>query len=202
MQVSKVQIWNMALGFIGTRCVASESEHTPEAEQCALYWDTARRQALRDYPWNFAQRRVALAEKTLPEEWAGEYDYAYGLPSKCLKVHEVLRQDAVSRPLCRVPYRLAHDTDGVTFLLTTEQAAYVDYTIDVEDVSLWDDLFVGLMARRMACLIAVPLLENNVQKVQELEQLYRAAIPPAYEASASEGAARPVDDTWLLARGW
>jgi len=202
MQVSKVQVWNMALGFIGTRCVASEDEVTPEAQQCALYWDAARRQALRDYPWNFAQRRVPLAEKPLPDEWAGEYDYAYGLPSKCLKLHGVLRKDAVARPLCRVPFRLAHATEGLTYLLTTEEAAYADYTIDVEDVSLWDDLFVGLMARKLACLIAVPLLKNNTQKVQELEQLYRAAVPAAYEASASEEVAKPVDDIWLLSRGW
>ncbi|MBE6441847.1 MAG: hypothetical protein E7022_05875 [Desulfovibrio desulfuricans] len=202
MQVSKMQVWNMALGFIGTRNVASEDEVTPEAQQCALYWDAARRQALRDYPWNFAQRRVALAERPLPDAWAGEYRFAYALPSKCLKLHRVLRKDAVARPLCRVPFRLAHDTKGMTILLTMEDAACADYTIDVEDVSLWDDLFTGLMARRLACLIAIPLFKNNTQKIQELEQLYRAAIPPAYEASASEEVAKPMDDTWLLSRGW
>ena len=201
MDSSKIRIWNMALGYIATRNVASENEVTPEAQQCALYWDQARRETLRAFPWNFAQRRIALAERALPAEWAGEYEYAYGLPSKCLKLHRVLRQDARLRPLRPVPFRLAHDTDGTTLLLTTEQAAYADYTLDVDNVSLWDDAFSGLLARRRACLIAVPLLKNNTQKLQELESLCRAAIPPAYEAAASEAQAKPVDDTWLLARG-
>lgn len=199
MDSSKIRIWNMALGYIGTRNVASENEVTPEAQQCALYWDQARRETLRAFPWNFAQRRIALAERALPAEWAGEYEYAYALPSKCLKLHRVLRQDARPRPLCPVPFRLAHDTSGL--LLTTEAAAYADYTLDVDNVSLWDDAFAGLLARRLACLIAVPLLKNNTQKVQELEQLYRAAIPAAQEACASEEQARPVEDAWILARG-
>ena len=51
----------MALGFIGTRAVAGPSERTPEAMQCALYWDRARRAALRDFPYPFAKRRIRLA---------------------------------------------------------------------------------------------------------------------------------------------
>ena len=43
---SKLDIFNMALGFIGTRTIASANENTPEAIQCGLYWDRARRSAL------------------------------------------------------------------------------------------------------------------------------------------------------------
>lgn len=64
---AKLDIWNMALGFIGTRTVASESERTPEAVQCALFWDSARRTALRDYPWNFAQARAGWPKWPCPE---------------------------------------------------------------------------------------------------------------------------------------
>lgn len=83
---SKIEIFNMALGFIGTRTIASEYERTPEAIQCNLYWDNARRTALRDYPYHFAVRRVALAEKPLPEEYSHEWGHAYAPPDKCLKV--------------------------------------------------------------------------------------------------------------------
>ena len=67
MTISQISIWNRALGFLGTRTVASERENTPEALQCRLYWDSARRQTLRDFPWNFAQRRSWLARLPLPE---------------------------------------------------------------------------------------------------------------------------------------
>ena len=95
MSASKIQIWNMALGFIGTRTVASETEHTPEAIQCALYWDNARRACLRDYPYNFAQARAQLASIAVPETYADEWRYAYRLPELCLKPHKIVN------PTCR-----------------------------------------------------------------------------------------------------
>ena len=47
--LTQIAIWNRALGFLGARSIAAEDENTPEALQCRLYWDSARRQALRDY---------------------------------------------------------------------------------------------------------------------------------------------------------
>ena len=64
--VSKIQIWNQALGYIGTRRVASDAENCEEARQCALYWDSARQQALRDFPFPWAQHRAMLAQKNCP----------------------------------------------------------------------------------------------------------------------------------------
>ena len=88
---SKIEVWNKALGHIGTRTVASESENCEEARQCALYWDAARRQALRDFPYPWAQTRIALAAKALPAVWDGEWQYAYAYPSNCLKLHKISR---------------------------------------------------------------------------------------------------------------
>ena len=31
MTISQISVWNRALGFLGTRSVASEQENTPEA---------------------------------------------------------------------------------------------------------------------------------------------------------------------------
>ena len=66
MTISQIDVWNRALGFLGARSVASERESTPEVLQCRLYWDSARRQVLRDFPWSFAQRRAWLALQALP----------------------------------------------------------------------------------------------------------------------------------------
>lgn len=192
---SKIQIWNRALGFIGTRTVASENERCEEAIQCALYWDSARRQALRDFPYNFAQVRVRLASKPMPEVWEREWRYAYGLPDGCLKLHGVRSPGGRPRP-----FRIVYDADGSMFALTDVESAHAEYTQDVESPALWDDLFVGLMARKLAAMIAVPLLKNNSDKVSELEQLYRAALPDAFEAGASEQKDKPLPDSWLESR--
>lgn len=191
----KIQIWNMALGFIGTRTVASESERCQEAIQCALYWDSARRQALRDFPYNFAQVRVLLAAKPVPEVWEQEWRYAYGMPDGCLKFHSVRAPGGRARP-----FRIVHDADGSSLITTDVEKAQGDYTMDVESPSLWDDLFVGMLSRKLAAIIAVPLLKNNPNKVSELEQLYRAALVGAYQAGASEQKDKPQPDSWLEAR--
>ena len=198
MAASKIQIWNMALGFIGTRTVASESEHTPEAIQCGLFWDSARRQALRDYPCNFAQMRRRLAAVTVPEVYAGEGRCAYRLPEDCLKAHRI---HGGGRHRDRIPFVLVCADDKTQLLLTDRQAAILDYTADVTDVARRDELFISMMARRLAALISVPLLKNNANKVQELEQLYRASLPKVMEANASERLDRMAPDTWLLSRG-
>ena len=85
--LTQIAIWNRALGFLGARSIAAEDENTPEALQCRLYWDSARRQALRDYPWAFAQRRAWLARVALPAGFEQEYRFAYALPGACLKAH-------------------------------------------------------------------------------------------------------------------
>lgn len=62
----KLDIYNMALGFAGQRTIASPSENTPEAIQCELYWDRARRSALQDFPYNFACAVFVLPQRRFP----------------------------------------------------------------------------------------------------------------------------------------
>ena len=190
-----IDIFNMALGFIGTRTIASASERTPEAIQCSLYWDRARRAALRDFPYRFAVRRTALAEKVMPKEYEREWLYAYAAPDQCLKIHAVYGQDQRHAR----PFRVESDADGPLVLCNVPRAIAA-CTFDVKDVSRWDELFVMAMARKLACLVAVPLLKNNSGKVQELERLYQLAIPKSDAQDASESREKQPPDAWLLAR--
>ncbi len=200
--ISKLGIWNMALGFIGTRTIASESEKTLEAVQCGIYWDSARRGALRDYPWGFAQRRAWLANVKLPNEYAHQYAYAYAVPDDML---HALRIYPSGRDLNDVDcgrFIIVYNAESKQpIILTNTEQALLSYTADIEDSSIFDDLFAYMLARKLAALIAVALLKNNTAKVQELEQLYRAAIPNAIQASAREGFEQVNSDPWILARG-
>ncbi len=201
----KITIWNMALGFIGTRTVAGEDEKALEAVQCKLYWDSARRQALRDFPWNFAQRRAWLAQIDMPEGYEQQYTYAYALPEDMLqalrlypngKDYEQYGDKESGR------FILVHDavSKGQVLLCNTDKAL-LSYTADIADVALFDDLFVGMLARKLAAMIAVSLLKNNAGRVAELEELYLRAIPKAVQADANEGRMKEKPDTWILARG-
>ncbi len=203
--ISKLSIWNMALGFIGTRSIAAENENNLETVQCALYWDSARRQALRDYPWNFASRRAWLAEVALPKGYEQQYSHAYAAPKDMLhalriypsgKDYEQHGDTESGRFII-----IYSDEDKKPLILTNAAKALLAYTADIQDPSIFDDLFAHMLARKLAALIAVALLKNNSSKVSELEQLYRAAIPNAVQADAREGKEQEKSDTWLLARG-
>ena len=176
MTISQISIWNRALGFLGTRSVASERENTPEALQCRLYWDSARRQVLRDFPWNFAQCRAWLARLPLPEGFEREFRFAYALPDDCLKVHEVRHEGIAPRPFS-LAQNTADAAGSASFLATDAARALLLYTGDVRNSRLFDDLFAHMLARKLAALIAVPLLKNNSQKVSELEKLYAESLP-------------------------
>ena len=185
--LTQIAIWNRALGFLGARSIAAEDENTPEALQCRLYWDSARRQALRDYPWAFAQRRAWLARVALPAGFEQEYRFAYALPGACLKAHEVRHEGLLPRPFC-----LARDPAGdATILLTSASRALLLYTEDVRHCHQFDDLFAHMLARKLACLLAAPLLKSNSQKIVELEQLYSASLPQARQSDASEAVPCP-----------
>ena len=194
--LTQIAIWNRALGFLGARSIAAEDENTPEALQCRLYWDSARRQALRDYPWAFAQRRAWLARVALPTGFEQEYRFAYALPEACLKAHEVRHEGLLPLPFC-----LARDPAGdATILLTSASRALLLYTEDVRHCHQFDDLFAHMLARKLACLLAAPLLKSNSQKIAELEQLYSASLPQARQSDASERRPLPLPDSWLQAR--
>lgn len=196
MTISQISIWNRALGFLGTRSVASERENTPEALQCRLYWDSARRQVLRDFPWSFAQRRGWLARVPLPAGFEHEFRFAYALPENCLKAHEVRHEGIAARPFC-----LGRSETGDAPLLATDAArALLLYTEDVRNSRLFDDLFAHMLSRKLAAQVAVPLLKSNAQKVGELEQLYAASLQQARQAAASEQRSGLSPDPWLAAR--
>lgn len=193
----RLEIYNQALGFIGTRTIGSPNERTPEAIQCELHWDRARRSALRDFPYRFAVRRMRLPEKELPDVYEAEWLHAYGLPDMVLKVVRV--HDGGKRGMNKIPYAIQRGDEG-EILLTDVEQAMIDAVVDVEDISQWDDAFVAAMARKLACLICVPLCKGE-GKLNGLVQMYQASIPVAEGADASESYDRKPDDAWLQARG-
>ena len=71
MADGKLQIWNMALGHLkADNAIQTENEKSLEAENCRLYYDTARLRVLKNFNWTFARKRLELAlTGTAPEGW-------------------------------------------------------------------------------------------------------------------------------------
>lgn len=197
-EASRLVVYNMALRLVGARMVSSIWEDMPEAVQCGLYWDRARRSALRDFPYRFAQRRVRLIPRSMPEGYENEWRHCYSMPSAALKINRVHggREDVVHDH-----YNIEHDDTG-EFILCNISPAYATCAMDIADPAQWDEMFTVVMARKLASMIASALLgENAAQKVQELNALYRSSIPEAEGDDASEAKESRLDrDAWLAAR--
>lgn len=204
---SRMDIYNMALSMCGLDTIASPNERSPKAIQCELHWDVARRSALRDYPFRFALARAVLAEQDIEDVWSSEWQHVYARPDGCIKVLRVMPgsdtghgeasgKKVVWKKSCEMRYEVIGD-----LIYTDAEYAAADCVMDVEDVSKWDELFCLVMSRKLACLIAVPLLKNNPQKLQELMTLYQQALPDAEGHDASEQNMPQDECPWLLARG-
>ena len=194
---SKIAICNMALGWLGAPPIAALTENRPEARYATQYYDSALEQTLRDYRWNFAQRRKRLAAIDVPDGYQGVYENAYALPVDCLHAHTVL--DAAENTF---PFTAALAEDGGSkILLTNVASAYLAYTALVTTPELYDPIFVRALARRLSADIAVPILKNNAQKVQEAETLYDRELAKAKLSDYREGKPDEEEDvSWIKAR--
>jgi hypothetical protein len=75
---SKVDIANRALRLIGGERITSFTQGTPNANKVTDLYDELVDDLLR-YPWNFATKRVKLAQSSTAPTF--EFDHAYTLPS-------------------------------------------------------------------------------------------------------------------------
>ena len=194
---SKISIINMALGWLGAPPIAALTEKRPEAIYASQYYDSALEQTLRDHRWNFAQRRRRLAALDVPDGYQGIYENAYALPVDCLHAHTVL--DAAENTF---PFIVALAEDGGSkIVLTNVASAYLAYTALVTVPELYDPNFVRALSRRLAADIAVPILKNNTQKVQEAETLYDRELARAKLSDYREGKPEDEEDvSWIKAR--
>ncbi len=206
--LSRVQICNMALLSIGTRTVASLDENTPEATYCNQHYDLAVEEALRDFPWNFAQARKSLAQVPMPETWRREYPYAYAYPGGCLHLHTLI--DQAGRPSQEFTVAQEGGTDqGIPLVMTHIEQPIAAYTELVTDPARFDPLFARALSAKLACHVAPCILKGNAQVVQLAEKNYTALLAKAKTADAREG--KPYacpdsewngghDNPWIAAR--
>lgn len=150
---SVIEICNLALSNIGnSRSINSLTEASKEAGQCALHFDACRDAVLADADWNFATKRLALADTgTPPPDWS----YAYQYPTDCLRIVAIM-VPGVRNPTAaqRVQYEVGANADGTGRLIyTDQQEAWLRYITRVTDVNMFDPIFMEALAWRLAAAI-------------------------------------------------
>ena len=178
-----VSICNMALARIGVSTfISSLNEASNEARVCSLFYSEVRDRVLRDFPWNFAKKRVTLADAGDPP---AEWGYKYGYPSDCLKARYIVPAGLRNpRNDQRVPFEVAND-GGLRVIYTNMETAELVYTYRVTDPTLFDAMFASSVAYLLGSEIAMPLSVKS--------DVARASLA-AYEREVQKAAAHSMDE--------
>lgn len=190
MADSKFDICNRAMGFLGVgNNITTFDTNTKEARLCERYYDPTRRAVLRAHPWNFAIKRVTLAQDaTAPNH---EYTYRHALPADYLKVIRTADE--------ALGYDDSYRLEG-GFLVSDEGTVKVEYIADIEDTTLFDPLFEDVLAQRMAAEMSVAFTDNSAL-TERLWKIYQDKLMEARSVESQEGRPRDIEASqWVNSR--
>lgn len=195
MATTDVDICNRALSRLGTRAtIAALDENSIEARTASIWYAATRDTLLRAHDWNFARRRVVLAEQGIaPTGWI----FRYALPADCIRL---LRLASANHELRAPRFEVAADVTS-RFVLCDEPVAEAVYTARVNDPNLYDAGFASALVDQLAAHIAYPITQKT-ETAARLAQLARAALADAMAADVNEAESAAGDrlPDWILAR--
>lgn len=208
---SVVEICNMALSRIGNaQRIDSLAEQSAQAEQCALFYEQTRDWVLRDMPWPFATKFVALAEVAVNPDPVHAHSYAF--PPDCLFARRIVSQAIPGQywPLAyegfdlprmpAIPFRVVQG-ESARLIATSVSPAGLEYTARVEDPGFFDPIFVSALAYKLGVEIA-PALAREPGIADRMEAAYRGVVASAFAQGMNEGQGmRMPESVFITGRG-
>jgi len=192
MTVSVVDICNSALYKIGASRISSLTEQNKPARICNDIYSKIRDEVLRAHPWNFAIKRIQLAQESTTPTFG--FDYQYALPSDCLRPLGISPDSDMG-----TVRTIEHRIEG-SKLLTNETVVFLRYIFRETNTTNYDPNFVEALAFRLAQELAYPIVQSG-DLTDRMEKKYRDWIADARTYDAQEGTPQDlIDDTFLNAR--
>jgi hypothetical protein len=186
MAESKTEIWNLAIGHLGTgKEIASDSENSEEAKACRRMWDICLRKTLIAAPWHFAKRIQAaeLIEIDPNDEWG----YSYQIPTDCVFLRRVLSGSRNDSRQSRIPFTPSSDTDGNKLFYTDLENAYIEITFLNTNPLQYTPGFELSASYKLASLIAPRLTKGDPFKMKkDMERLFLMSLSEASAENANE----------------
>lgn len=184
---SITEICNLAISMLGVgeEIADYDDEDSEEARACRRFYEMARDNVLRDFPWSFANKiGIGLAE--VEEDPNNNWAYSYRYPSDCIAFRKILSGTRNDTRQSRISFELGADDDG-RLIFTDMDEAEGEYTFKNENVAQYPYDFVEALACRLAYLIAPRIAGgNSANKKAEMLQLYMMAISKAQKTTANE----------------
>jgi hypothetical protein len=198
-------IWNMALGLIGVADEVQDpdADQSKEATACRRFWQTARDETIREFPWprlRMTEELQLVTDYTAVD--GAEWLYSYRMPDSCAVVRRI--PSGVSRvdtAATVIPYALGRDDAGALIFTDLEDAT-VEFTYLEDDVTRYTPDLVSTIALLLASRIAPRFGPEAVKLGDRAFKLYIERRSAARATALNE--VRPdvaIDDsTFLSAR--
>jgi hypothetical protein len=156
---SETDIANMALRLVGGTRITSLTQGVPNANAVQdLYEET--RDHLLEFPWNFATKRVQLAQSASSPAFG--YDNAFTLPSDWLFTISVHDNDG---GVGEIDYR--HEQIGSQNVISTDcTSVYIVYTYKETDPNLMTAAFRRALSSALARDLAITVANSNILEDQ------------------------------------
>ena len=224
---SVVDICNLALAYLGDDATVASidpPEGSAQAEHCQRFYPIARDTLLQMHAWNFASRRVSLAQVTMPYTM---WKYAYACPGDMMTAVAVLPPQAendyavraypadrygwgwINTPFVAggtyVPqeYQIETDTAGNKVIYTNQENALLRYQALVTDPTKFDPLFAIALSHHLAGMLAGPVIKGT-EGATEGKRQTQLALGYVQMARASDGNQRNVKPehitSWISGR--
>jgi hypothetical protein len=190
-----IGIANAALRRLGANTITSFTQGTKSANCANDLYVEARDELLRSHYWNFAQRRVKLAQLSKVPSFG--FDFAYALPSDWIRTVSVFDNDA---GVGTVEYSEEYQ-DGQNVLLSSATDIYLVYTARVTDPNRMPPDFRRALSRSLAEAMAVDLTGSNTLQqacAEEAKEFARKARSADAQGSTPRGRPR---GSWATSRG-
>lgn len=191
--MDKLAIFKMAISLAGGRRLpASPEAATVEAEQCRLWYTTARDSVFRRAYWPSIRETTALAmlaENDFADAWttvdpSQPWRYAYAVPAGLKGARSVASADGT---VTNAPFDLQQmfiSNVRTPVLLTDCEQAVLTYTKVVEEPALWDSHLQLAVVHQLASHI-VPALSGNPVLASEALKRANFYITQALETQAN-----------------
>ena len=190
---SVVSICNQAIGRLRAKQIGALTDDTVEANACTTYYETARDLVLADFPWNFANKAVAIA---LLAETPIEWSFAYAYPTGALTITKLMAASKLRHYTDPTQWEVGLLSDDTKAILTNLDVAYAKYTLRLTNVNHFSPHFVTALSWYLASEIAIPIAGTAKGRVlaDRAVQGYLNAIRAAYATNANEGDEGPARD--------
>lgn len=174
MSASETQICNLALLKFGTVTINALTDNTTPAQACKVLYPLMRDELQSVHTWNFAMARAdisSLLQATPEFQW----DFAYKLPIKCLRVVELYGTDN------------EWVREGNNLLTNKEEEIFIRYIKQVTTTGDFPPVFVNSLATRLAAELVAKLKGDKNMRLELLKELEGVLLPDARRLNAIEG---------------